>query len=406
MLSLPDILQQDWIYSLAWALVHSLWQFALIAIFCASLLWVTKTFPSAIRYWLSLGCLAVGTLTSVITFYRYQRDQSTIVMHAGSTNEITFLFKNHDTFSIEQFIDNHINELIMIWFCGLFLLTLKLLLNYRHCWQLKNQQLLPTPQQWLINFAMLVKQTGAPQRTELRVSAIAKTPCAIGHLKPVVLLPASILLHMSQTQIEMILLHELAHVRRQDFVIGLLQAALKALFFFNPFLYWISHQIDKEREYACDDIALALNPNPMLFANTLKEFAQMNINQSNSMHITGKKVLLERITRLFKPQKKVEPLKVNVLTSIFILVSGLLVTICVNADPDKLNNKKISIDVANVSAQEVLNEINQRCGTTTSLTIGMNEKMTLVLEDISCKDAIQLVKDFADGSAAGNETVN
>lgn len=398
MSGLREFLQQDWVYSLAWTLVHSLWQFALVTVFCALLLLIAKNFSAAIRYLLALGSLVLGLLISAITFDRYQRAQSEIVIYNDSPGTFVSLSTHDNRFSIDTFINNHIETLIMVWLAGFLLFGLSTLRSYGYSQQLKHQHLVPTPKEWLVKFAVLTQRVGANAKTDLRLSTLIISPCVIGHLKPVVLLPVGILLQMNQQQVEAILLHELAHVRRQDFLVGLLQALLKNLFFFNPFVYWICNQIDKEREYACDDFALTITNDPMLFANTLKEFADMNIHQSNAMRITGKKILLARITRLFRKQKPAAALEKSLLTSIFIGLSSLTIALCVNAETDKLNSKKISIDVANVDAQTVLNEINQRCGTTQTLATGSNEKLTLVLEDISCKDALQLVIDFASGS--------
>lgn len=204
-----------------------------------------------------------------------------------------------------------------------------------------------------------------------------------------------LLLGMDQQQIEAILLHELAHIRRQDYLLGIIQTLIKAIFFFNPFLLWIASQMDKEREHACDDIAVAVNQNPLLFANTLKELAEMNIDQKMTMNITGKKLLLNRITRLFnKHEKKTIP-KHNIAASITILFTSLVLAICVNAAPDKGNDKKISIDVADTAVSEVLKEVNKKCGTSETLATKNDGKMTLLLDEISCNQAIQLLKDFA-----------
>lgn len=398
MQSLTSILHQDWIYSLVWTLVHSLWQFGLVAIFCALLLSVSKNFSAAFRYILALGSLTLCTFISIITLYEYQKSQSEIVIRSETSGGFIYLFTSNSKFSIDVFINNHVDILIIGWLTGFLLLGLNTLHSYIYCQRLTHQLLIPTPVHWLIRFRTLAQQLGVATKIELRISKIAKVPCVIGHLKPVILLPTAVLLHMSQQQIEAVLLHELAHVRRRDFLVGLLQALLKTLFFFNPFLYWISHQIDKEREYACDDIALAITKDPLLFANTLKEFADMNIRQSNAMPITGKKMLLARITRLFIKQQQSSPLAKSLLISTFVALSALAFSLCVTAETDKLNNKKISIDAADVDVQTLLNEINQRCGTTQKLATGSEEKLTLVLNDISCKDALQLVIDFANGA--------
>lgn len=391
--------QQDWIYSLGWTLLHSLWQHALIAFLCALLLFFARTFSSNTRYLIALASLLLGMLVSAITFYQYQQASITIILRPATHAGFTQFFNSDELFSLAGFINHYLDNIVFVWLCGFLAYALKAILDYRYCQSIKNQQIIPTPEKWLPIFAALAQQVGIKTRTELRISTFITIPCVIGSVKPVVLLPAAVLLGMSQAQVEAILLHELAHIRRQDYLISLLQAIARAGFFFNPFLHWISHQIDKEREYACDDIAVTITKNPLLFANTLKEFAEMSINQKNVLRITGNKMLLNRVVRLFKSGKRVTPLKQHLLSSVFIVFSSVAITLCVHAAPEKLADKKISLDAVNVSVQKIMTEINQKCSTNETIAT-TNDQLSLQLEDIPCSKAIQLVKDFASGSSA------
>jgi hypothetical protein len=117
---------------------------------------------------------------------------------------------------------------------------------------------------------------------------------------PVVLLPASLIFGLSTQQIKVILLHELGHVSRRDYLISSLQTLITSLYFFNPFARWISSKIDEERENACDDIAVSISGDPLFYAHTLKEFAEMKNNYSTTVAMTGKNnQLINRIKRLF-----------------------------------------------------------------------------------------------------------
>lgn len=397
MQTMLHILRQDWINSLGWTLLHSLWQYAIIAASCALLLFFTKTFSANARYLIALGSLVLGALISAITFYNYQQASAEIIIRSTKQVAATPFFAEENLFNLVSFINEHINSLVVIWLCGFLVYSLKALQDYRYCQQIKNQHIISTPEQWQSLFATLVTKIGVNPNIELRISTLAIAPCAIGYFKPVILLPLAVSTSMTQAQIEMILLHELAHARRQDYAIGFVQTIIKTLFFFNPFLRWISNQIDKEREHACDDIAVAISKNPVLFAHTLKEFANMSINQKPAMHITGNRLLLTRITRLFSNNAQVPKSKYGVLASLLIIISGLILTLCANAKPE--NEKAISLNVADVAVQEVLLEVNKKCDSNETLAANANEKITLVLEDISCKQAIQLLKDFAEGAA-------
>lgn len=393
-----QFMQQDWINSLGWMLLHSLWQHALIALSCALILACYRHASANTRYLAALASLLLALFTSATTFYSYQKNSTNIVIHPTLADEPLSQIENSLHWGFVDFINTCINNIAFIWMLVVAAIGIKILVDYRYCQYLKTDNLTTTPEKWNSIFMELARTIGISRSIELRISLVAISPCVIGHIKPVVLLPMKLLLCMSQEQIEAILLHELAHIHRQDYLLGIIQTLIKTLFFFNPFLLWISSQIDKEREHACDDIAVTINQNPLLFANTLKELAEMNTNKKIAMNINHKNLLLQRVTRLFKKQKNESAMKAGSATGLAILLSGLLIAICANATPDKIENKIISLDVAKISAHEVMKEVNKKCGTAEVLAKADNDEITLVLEDISCKDAIKLLKDFAAGA--------
>ena len=95
-------------------------------------------------------------------------------------------------------------------------------------------------------------------------SAIAEVPVVIGYLKPVILIPAGLLANLPVDQVEAILLHELAHIRRADYLVNLLQTMVESLLFYHPAVWWISHVIRTEREHCCDDFVLARDTDPRI----------------------------------------------------------------------------------------------------------------------------------------------
>ncbi len=397
-----ELAKQDWIMSLGWTLIHSLWQYALIAVACWSLLFFARAHSANTRYLIATASLLIGAIANLITFIRYQNFSSEIVMRPESNKVIAAFFIADDSFNLVTLINQNLHILIAIWSIGFLFFAVKTIADYRYCQHIKNHCTTPTPEKWNNIFLSLAQQVGLKFQPELRISTLTIIPCVIGYLKPVVLIPASILLNMNQPQVEAILLHELAHVRRSDYLIGLLQAIVKTILFFNPFLWWLCQQMDREREYACDDIAVAINQNPMLFANTLKEFAEMSINQKTAMRITGNKLLLTRIVRLFKKDNRSAPLKRNMVSSLAIVFSSLTLALCLNATAENPQDKSISLDIKEIGVQDVLTEVNKKCGTNETLSTSKNDQLTLVLDNIACKDAIKLLQDFAAESTDSN----
>jgi hypothetical protein len=178
--------------------------------------------------------------------------------------------------------------------------------------------------------------------------------------------------------------------------LALMQTTIKTLYFFNPFLLWISAQLDKEREHACDDIAVSINQDPLLFANTLKEFAAMSINVTPSLNIQGNKLLMSRITRLFAPRIPTSNAKNTLLATLIILLTGGVGSLYVNASDtsDVGSEKIISVKVENLPPSEAfaaaIAQVNEQCGTHVEIApITNNDGVRMLnLPAVTCANAI------------------
>ncbi len=299
--TLSQLLSNEISYAIGWTIIHSVWQCTLIALFIAISYAFTKKASAAARYWInSLGLLSC-VIASGITFYLNYYDSVSIeIVSTAYITEISSSTQQAYVQTISDIINQHINQIVMVWLVGFALYMSKYLAEFFYCQHIKNNHYKSPNQQYQQLFNELKNSVGITQNIQLRLSEIVDIPCVVGHFKPVVLLPASLVLGLSIKQIEVILLHELGHVRRNDYLISGLQTLITLLYFFNPFARWISSKMDEERENACDDIAVAVSGDPLFYANTLKEFAEMKNNYSPSVAITGRKnMLINRIKRLF-----------------------------------------------------------------------------------------------------------
>ncbi len=139
----------------------------------------------------------------------------------------------------------------------------------------------------------------------LLVSARAHTPMVVGCIKPVILLPAAALIQLNPYQLETILLHELAHIKRHDYLVNLLQTIAETILFFNPFVWLISATVRAEREMCCDDIAVGHIAEPLCYAEALAALATHHAgNNPLTIAATGKhNQLYNRILRIMEPKK-------------------------------------------------------------------------------------------------------
>lgn len=153
--------------------------------------------------------------------------------------------------------------------------------------------------EWRVRFGMLTAKLNISQNVEFRETARILTPMVIGTLRPVVLIPLGFLTGFSMSQIEAILAHELAHVRRNDYLINMLQSLVEVVFFFHPALWWLSEKIRTEREHCCDDIALTICEDKMALARALVKVAEWQSAPYLAMAFASKKpLLLQRVSRV------------------------------------------------------------------------------------------------------------
>ena len=123
-------------------------------------------------------------------------------------------------------------------------------------------------------------------------------PTVIGWLRPVVLLPAATLTGLSTEQMEMILAHELAHIRRNDFFVNLMQAVVETLLFYHPAVWWISNRIRVEREHCCDDVAVSVSGNALVYARALTRLEELRVADAQAFVAANGGSLIGRIRRL------------------------------------------------------------------------------------------------------------
>jgi len=187
---------------------------------------------------------------------------------------------------------------VALWSIGVMLLSLRFLGGVVVTRRLKNTQTLPVTA-WLQE---RVTQISAELRISKPVvilqSLLVEVPTVIGWLRPVILLPASALVGLTPQQLESLLVHELAHIRRYDYLVNLLQTTVETLLFYHPAVWWVSQQVREEREHCCDDLAVAICGDVLIYARALAELEQIrSINPQLAVAANGGS-LLRRIQRL------------------------------------------------------------------------------------------------------------
>ncbi|MFZ4462814.1 MAG: M56 family metallopeptidase, partial [Bacteroidales bacterium] len=193
-------------------------------------------------------------------------------------------------------------------------------------YRLKRKGRIACPDYWQQRLDIICNQLGINRSVRIFESVKISMPMVIGYLKPVILIPAGTLALIPYDQIEMVLLHELAHIRRADYLVNIFQSFVEILLFFNPFVWWITSVIRQERENCCDDLALGLNQQPGSLANALVNLSEIKLNQSYTSNLLyfNKINTMKRIERMFhqnhrRPATR-EKLIVSLLAFIFVAV--------------------------------------------------------------------------------------
>ncbi len=265
-------------YSLAITLVHFLWQGCLIALFLKGLLLITDHSKSKLRYSYSALATLANLVIPIITFFIIYRPViNEHLMNSSFMPLLASTFSSSGTLEQSE-LNNWLEWLPFIsfaWLICVIYLSMKLVVEFYTVKQLPKKQIVQPSDKLTYLFMSLAQKLQLSRKPQLLLSLSASVPMAIGWLKPVVLIPASMVTGLTHEQLEMLMLHELAHVQRNDYLVNLLQTLVEILLFFHPAVRWVSNQMRNEREYCSDDIAVKHCGDPIAYAHTLTDTAML-----------------------------------------------------------------------------------------------------------------------------------
>jgi beta-lactamase regulating signal transducer with metallopeptidase domain len=195
-------------------------------------------------------------------------------------------------------IDRWLPVLVLGWLCGVVLLTLRLISGWLWVQRMKSHGAVPAGERWQHIASRLARRLHVARHIRLLESAMVEVPTVIGWIKPVVLLPASALAGLGPRQLEAILAHELAHIRRHDYLVNLLQTVVETLLFYHPAVWWLSRRIRIERENCCDDLAVSLCGDPYTYAKALTDLEELRGVRGQLVIAASGGSLVQRVRRL------------------------------------------------------------------------------------------------------------
>jgi beta-lactamase regulating signal transducer with metallopeptidase domain len=286
------------ITALGWTLIHFCWQAAAIALLYRLVDTGLSRAKGEIRYATAL-CALLSMLAAAVVTLAYETAQSaqdrTFVAEklggvnvaalrnsaaTGATGEtgktvadpgapLLAAARNAALTELQGGARTAMPWLDAMWLLGVLCLSVRTAGGWWLIQRLRRMSLLPAPAEVYASFARLAKRIGIERPIDLRISGHIASPLAMGVLRSIVLLPATALTSLSPEQLEAVLAHELAHIRRADYLWNLLQTMIETLFFFHPAVWWVSRSLRQQRELCCDDAALEYCSDPIIYATAL-----------------------------------------------------------------------------------------------------------------------------------------
>ncbi|HEV3300664.1 MAG TPA: sister chromatid cohesion protein PDS5 [Planctomycetaceae bacterium] len=219
--------------------------------------------------------------------------------------------------------DTVLHVLPWLWIVGFPLTCLWLLTGIAGAERLRRRSQVLRDDQWLRLCRGLQDLLHVSVTVSFGISDRISAPILVGILRPMILLPAATIARWPPEQIEMILLHELAHIRRSDNLVNLLQRFVEAVLFFHPAVWWLSNQVRLEREHCCDAVVLAHSHSPQSYAELLAQIAIPEFTRAPVLAVSAAEQLVARIRQILKPED--QPMQVS--RTLTLLLSGVSISV-------------------------------------------------------------------------------
>jgi bla regulator protein blaR1 len=319
------------VQALGWSILHSCWQGLLVFAVLRFFLILFPKLNAGAKYNLHFtGLTAIAGWFAYTFFTQLQSAYSAsqinrllaavhpeIIDYSPATTSAGLSFQLQD-------LQEYFPILTGAYLLGIIWFALRLLADYLVSVRLKMTGIEPADISWEKYIHQLSSRLQINKTIQLKLSALADIPMMIGHIKPVILFPITTFSNLSPEQLEAILLHELAHIRRNDYLVNLIQSVADILLFFNPFVWWISKKIREERENCCDEI-VTLNTNPVEYAKALLSLEESRNHYLFAMAVTGrrKSLLLKRIQKITTMNHNQTNYRQKLTTIIILLLSAI-----------------------------------------------------------------------------------
>jgi len=332
-----DVFSSGLAQKVGWALVHFLWQGAAVALMLALMLQLLRRRSPQAR-WIA-ACAALGlmaalpVITAFLVSVEPQRTNKPDLAMGTATQARTEALPHggrgeppaagqtghakarpSQTAStlpqiawakrMEALLQPLLPYFVLLWLAGVATLSVWHVGGWRQLQRTRRLGTRPVGDLMHEVFADLTQKLRVGRPVHLLQSARAAVPVVVGWLRPVVLLPASAISGLTPEQVQAVLAHELAHVRRHDCLVKVAQAVVETLLFYHPAVWWVSGRITEESEQCCDDLALEVFGDRQAYARALARAAELGHGAARLMAASSGGKLLPRVRRIMNLQEE------------------------------------------------------------------------------------------------------
>jgi uncharacterized protein (TIGR03435 family) len=334
------------VQALGWALLHFVWQGTLLAALFLVADSVTRRSQARLRYAIACAVMFLMAVSFIATVFRTSRAPASGVSSAMATGAAnpgqrtlrtriepaSVPLATSSTGKIAQpFYALTVlpGWIAFFWLLGVIAFATYTAAGWLRVRELRKRDIAPVSAAWIEVLEILKHRLQISRPVRLCTSAIAEVPAVIGWLRPYILLPVSVFTGLSESELRAILAHELAHIRRCDYLVNLLQNAIETLLFYHPAVWWVSHRIRQERENCCDDVAVEICGGVTIYANALAQLEELRGSISEPAVAATGGDLLARIRRLTGVNETAQPripVSAGSILIAFLAIAALAVT--------------------------------------------------------------------------------
>lgn len=340
-----------------YSIFHGLFVYALVKL-------ILKAFPempSSERYkilYLGMIWIFVGFIISFSDAYLTGLEKL-----ESSAQMQTFEHKTNfaGPFKADSLLPGFSTWIAVLYFAGLIVQFTMLLSGLFRVNIIRKRNLENVDLSWNSQLNILSKKLEIEKKVAISLCKETFIPCTIGFLKPIIILPVSIINSLSPAEVEAILLHELAHIRRNDYLFNVIQRIMEMILFFNPAIWLLGKEIRKEREFCCDDLVIQNTSSPLIYAQALLQIADSNTPAKLSLSLSAsgeeKYTLLNRIKRLTNMKPMNSNPKHHLFTSLTVVAVCLSLAWIVPAEQVIKNQKENRSGIMLTKADTVMLEL-------------------------------------------------